>query len=384
VTAIAKYSALLFFLLAGFRSARAQVKDAGVFKDTLDGAFDLSRFLIDLHGFIPVPILITEPALGGIGGGLATVFLKKRPPRIDTIRGKARVIRTQPDITGAAALYTANKTWALLGFQRGTWMKMRSKYMVAGGLASLNLSFFRTTPAGKDARFDFNLSSIPVIASLSREVNGTYWSAGLRYVFLSTRLTTTSADADFLRDKELSSIVSMPQIIVDYDNRDNMFTPDKGYRLHVSYGVSDEVVGSDYNYSKLSMYSYSYLPLAPRLVGGARIEIQQVFGDLPFYLLPYIDLRGIPIMRYQGNAFSLIEGEVRWDCTRRWSVVGFAGSGKAFDSWGQFSESSWRSTGGAGFRYLLARLFKVRIGIDVARGPEQWTYYLILGSAWLK
>ena len=49
-------------------------------KDSTDGAFDLSDFIIDANGFIPVPILITEPALGGFGGGLVPVFLKKKTP----------------------------------------------------------------------------------------------------------------------------------------------------------------------------------------------------------------------------------------------------------------------------------------------------------------
>ena len=47
-------------------------------KDSLDGAFDLSNYIIDAHGFVPVPITITEPALGGFGGGIVPVFLKKK------------------------------------------------------------------------------------------------------------------------------------------------------------------------------------------------------------------------------------------------------------------------------------------------------------------
>ena len=66
-------------------------------------AFDLSDFIIDANGFIPVPILITEPALGGFGGGLVPIFLKKRPPYIDTVKGKQVITPIAPDITGAAA-----------------------------------------------------------------------------------------------------------------------------------------------------------------------------------------------------------------------------------------------------------------------------------------
>jgi hypothetical protein len=62
--------------------------------------------------------------------------------------------------------------------------------------------------------------------------------------------------------------------------------------------------------------------------------------------------------------------------------VGFAGAGKAVmkeDSW---SDGSWKGSGGAGARYLIARKLKLRMGIDVARGPEQWAYYFVFGSSW--
>ncbi|WP_431243628.1 hypothetical protein ACQ9BO_03370 [Flavobacterium sp. P21] len=46
------------------------------FKDSLDGAIDLSNFLIYANGFLVVPAIISEPALGGFGGALAPIFLK--------------------------------------------------------------------------------------------------------------------------------------------------------------------------------------------------------------------------------------------------------------------------------------------------------------------
>ena len=64
--------------------------------------------------------------------------------------------------------------------------------------------------------------------------------------------------------------------------------------------------------------------------------------------------------------------------------MGFAGTGKAYDEWNEFSDADWHTSGGAGFRYLVARQFKIRMGMDLARGPEQWAYYIVFGSAWLK
>ena len=39
-------------------------------KDSLDQAFDFSDFIIDANGFIPIPIIITEPALRGLVAAL--------------------------------------------------------------------------------------------------------------------------------------------------------------------------------------------------------------------------------------------------------------------------------------------------------------------------
>ena len=43
------------------------------FIDPADGHLDMSKWLLEQDGFMPVPILITEPAIG-YGGGLALVY----------------------------------------------------------------------------------------------------------------------------------------------------------------------------------------------------------------------------------------------------------------------------------------------------------------------
>lgn len=352
-------------------------------RDSLDGAFDMSDFLITAHGFIPMPFLITEPAFGGFGGGFAPIFIKKRPPMVDTVRSELKVIPTPPDLTGAMAIYTVNGSWAVMAFRSGTWLKAKSKYRVTGGYADMNLNMYGAIQGGQEQEYEFNFKTIPVSGYLMKNFKGTFWSAGIQYNYLRTEVEAIAGDLpDYVQDEEIESTVSMPGIIVELDNRDNIFTADKGLRFHANYSWSNEIFGSDFNYEKLTAYSYGYYPISKKFVGGLRFEMQQVFGDVPFYLLPYIDLRGIPTARYQGNIFSLIEGELRWDFVSRWSIVGFAGSGKAYNDWSDFSESAWNSSGGAGVRYLIARKFKLRMGLDVARGPEQWAYYFVFGSAW--
>jgi hypothetical protein len=356
-----------------------------ILRDTLDGALDVSDFIIHSHGFLPVPFFITEPALGGFGGGLGLVFMKRRPNIIYKRHGIEIEKPTQPDVTGVGALYTLNNTWAGLIFQSGTWIKAKSKYRVVSGYADINLSFYRTTESDEEREFEFNLRTIPIFFSLQRHIGPSAWSAGPSYLFLNTNVQLRSQELPtFLQDKEWNSTVSMPGIIVEMDNRDNIFTPDRGMRFRVSTSWSNDLFGSDYDYVNVDAFFHAYIPCSPKLIAGFRYEVQQVFGDAPFYMLPYMNLRGVPTARYQGNIFSVTEGEVRWDFVPRWSSVFFAGTGKVHDEWSEFAESDWISSAGAGFRYLIARKFKLRMGMDFAKGPEQWTYYFVVGNAWLR
>jgi hypothetical protein len=109
-----------------------------------------------------------------------------------------------------------------------------------------------------------------------------------------------------------------------------------------------------------------------------------MWGDAPFYMLPFVSMRGIPAVRYQGRSTALVETEWRWDFTNRWSVVGFGGGGKAMQEDESFNSAAWHFAGGVGSRYLIARKLNIRGGIDVARGPETWAYYIVLGSYWLR
>ena len=59
------------------------------------------------------------------------------------------------------------------------------------------------------------------------------------------------------------------------------------------------------------------------------------------------------------------------------------GVGRAASADDKLSKAKDRWSGGGGFRYLIARQLGFQTGIDVARGPEEWAFYLQFGSAWV-
>jgi hypothetical protein len=137
-------------------------------------------------------------------------------------------------------------------------------------------------------------------------------------------------------------------------------------------------LGSDLEFWRARVAQVSYAPLGGALVGALRLDLQFSGGETPFWARPYVALRGVPALRYQGQHVAVLETEERIDLTSRWSGVVFGGAGLAASP----TLLEWAWNAGGGFRYLLARGFGLRTGLDVARGPEEWAFYVIFGNGW--
>jgi hypothetical protein len=339
------------------------------------------------RSFVPVPIVITEPALGGIGGGLAPVFIHKNAPVVRD--GKKTVV--PPNITALAAAYTANGSWSAGAGRVASLPRHGIRYAVVGGYGDVNMDFYATLPSGEDKAFEVNGKGAFFHTRVLKEVVEPHLTVGLQYNFAKLRVAPTDADTlpPFLAGRSVVNVISTIGPVVEFDGRDNIFTPDSGELVHGHVDWSDDWLGSDFRYGLIDTHFYGYLSLGKswpdgkNWVSGFRADWQQAIGHPPFYLRPFINMRGVPAARYQGRTTLLVENEQRWDFTRRWSVVVFGGLGKAFG--GHYSKASDTQLVygyGSGFRYLVVPKFKLRMGVDAARGPEDWAYYIIFGSAW--
>jgi hypothetical protein len=125
-----------------------------------------------------------------------------------------------------------------------------------------------------------------------------------------------------------------------------------------------------------------YTPLFQEVFLGLRGQAAAGFGDIPFYMNPFILMRGVPAMRYQGEEMAQIEAELRWQFWKRFSIVGFAGTGAAWNNFERFEKTQTVIAGGTGIRYEIARKYGIHIGMDVAYGPDGPVIYVQFGSAW--
>ena len=121
------WTALLALCLGGAGPAAAQGwRDR--FVDEQDGRIDLSNHLLQHRGALPVPIIITEPAVGA-GAGAALLYFSESIAGARE-KSQARGERLSvPDIGGLAAFKTSNGSQGVAGGYFGTLQGDRFRYL---------------------------------------------------------------------------------------------------------------------------------------------------------------------------------------------------------------------------------------------------------------
>jgi len=339
-------------------------------------------------GWLPIPIFITEPAIGA-GFGAALAFFHPRSED-DTEEASLPVMvpastghvddgeKRPPNITGVVAAYTENGTWALGLGHFASWRQDRIRYAGAVAYASVNSSFYLF-----DLPIDFNLEG----GILYQDIK---FRLGKSKLFIGGKLSYLDVDADFTLGLHVppSSFIEGHRSDVGlalqavYESRDNIFTPNRGRLFEAAAWRHDEALGGNYDYWAFGLKLTSFHPIGERLVLGWRIDLDAVDGQPPFWGYPWISLRGIPAMRYQNRRTGVAEVELRWNLFDRWGVVGFAGTGDTDGNIPAFETEDDIIAGGVGGRWLFKPEMGLWVGVDIARGPERTAYYIQVGQAW--
>lgn len=347
------------------------------FRDPDDGAFDISKYLLESKGALPMPIIITEPAVG-YGGGLMLAFFQQSLAELAAQREPGARYRP-PNIYAVGGFGTENGTW---GAMAGGMVSFRNdQWRWRGGAAYTNLELTYYGANGAiGSGLDYNLKGTGVVNHLLYRLRDTRTWLVMRWVFLDFNSTFDTGNAPVPAiDSDRRSSGLGPSI--EYDSRDTIFTPSRGWLGALDVVFYEPAFGSDESFQTYRAHVFAYAPLATRLVLGVRADGRTTHGDVPFYQLPYIDLRGIAAARYQDQNTAVAEGELRFALTPRWALMGFAGVGRAWGS-DDFSVADARIAGGTGFRYFIARQLKMYSGIDFAWGPDDFAFYIQMGNAW--
>jgi len=376
---------------------------ASQFFDPVDGKFDASTYLSEnAFGFLPVPVVITEPAVD-YGLGMMGLFFHEDEESAAarkaamTTSDNAAAHLMPPSVSAVFAAYTGNESWMLAGGHLGFFKQGKIRYMGGGGYGDINLDYYsigdtdlarplslKTRAAVVIQTLKFQLAELPIfIGPTQHYVNAELSPAGELGAVLppSTPPELEDEISDLLTHDVTTSGLGL---VAELDTRDNIFTPKAGYYYDLSYIAYRDTIGSDIEYDSISLTGLNYFRLTPALRAGIRLagEIADSDERLPPFAQPALSLRGIPAARYQGTHVGVVEAEITWEIDSRWSVLGFGGAGRTADSSSSFGSASSRVSKGLGFRYQIARRYGFHMGIDVARGPEDTVLYIQAGSAW--
>lgn len=344
-----------------------------------DGWPDISKFLDKPYGFAPILIPVTEPAVGyGIGGAL--IFIDKRRDGAVDMR--------HPTITGIGGFWTEDGSWGVAGGHVGYAFDTRVKWRVGGIYTNVFLGFYGLSDESpfNDSPVNYELKATGgLVGGLYQFGNSGFW-IGADYLLSSIDVAITLPAPVPPEIGQLDSTTTLAALRPSFafDSRDNVFSPLRGFYAEASASLFGKAVGSQTSFSKVGLVTLSYFPLRQNLYFGLKAEGSISTDDTPFYLKPYVGLRGVAAQRVQGKQVADAEAELRWQFWNRFSAVGFAGVGGAWSGTAGGDKHSSVVSGGGGFRYEIARKYGLHMGADVGFGPDDPVLYVQFGSAWAR
>jgi len=339
----------------------------------------------DRGRFLALPFFVTEPAIGeGLGGALV-YFHRKRDSDEPTITtaddiGKMDKKNKPPTTaTGVFAFGTNNDTVGAGIGHRRTFKKDLYRLSAVAAYADIHTTFFV-----RDFPFDFTMEGNFFYSNLKRRIVGSNFFVGL-----SVSVANATIDFDFnpgdqfdsgIQDFSFKNVGLAGSIF--YDGRDNTSMPNSGQLVDLTYWRHDEALGGDFGYWKSRLRIHSFHEFGEKFVLGLRLDTEKEGGNTPFFAKPYVRLRGIAALRYQGESTGAVEVEARYQFASRWSAVAFAGVGFADAKFPIAETEDDIRAYGAGIRFLALKEQDTWLGVDVARGPEDTAFYIQVGHAW--
>ena len=127
------------------------------FTDPEDGAFDASEHLLQHRGALPVPIVITEPAVGA-GAGAALLYFRESIAGARSKSATSGEPPAPPDIGALMAFKTSNGSQGVGGGYFGSLDGDR--WRVLAGLANVSLNLDYYGPSDQPRRFSLDAPAL--------------------------------------------------------------------------------------------------------------------------------------------------------------------------------------------------------------------------------
>lgn len=169
----------------------------------------------------------------------------------------------------------------------------------------------------------------------------------------ASTLIENSSFAEYqMQGNGFSGWTNMAGIGLIADDRNNEFNPTEGYRYETGVTLSNNLLGSEYNFVMFWGELRNYVEILPNVVIAHKLRGEIITGDAPFWNLSTLGdsggLRGFHLDRFRGERslmnifeartwlFSMLDGEIRfggqlfWDSGR---VYSSNDTSALFDNW---------------------------------------------------
>lgn len=350
--------------IATLGEASAQEGEQRLFFDE-GGDVDVSN-LLARGGFIPIPIIITEPAVDN-GIGVVAYFVGKPPADSDLPPSRT--------IVGGAVTGNGSKG---AGFVRtGAIADGRILYNVAFGTGLAVLDFY---PGNRNFALTYNNDITFAGVRARYRFGDSGFSAGPVVTYRQNEIALDAGDHSPRLETFAGHEIDLPSIgfTLHFDNRDNPFTPTTGLNVVSEVQLFDEALGSDADFTSASLFG-AWFGSRDDWTLGVMANLEYTSDESPFFMEPDIDLRGVERNRYRGDSLLSGELELRRQFSPRWGALAFVGYGRTF---GDGDADADAVSYGGGIRYRIAEKLGLDLGVDIGVGPDDEILYLQFGHAW--
>lgn len=211
---------------------------------------------------------------------------------------------------------------------------------------------------------------------------------GFRYWFDDFNIVEVEADGQLAEGKITGSdggVVSGAGVVLNYDTRDNIFSPSKGYLIEAISFFNSPSLGSDFSFQRYAVDAAKYFPLPWKHTLAVNAFGDFVVGDPPFNQMAVLGgtkkARGYYEGRFRDNNLLLIQAEYRFPIIWRFGAVVFGSYGGVADKISNFQLANFRYTYGGGIRFMLDPKEKINIRFDAGFAKNASGFYVTIGEA---
>ena len=290
--------------------------------------------------------------------------------------------KLQPaSVTAAAGMYTSNNSKAFGIAQQNYWKDDTWRFTGVLGAADLRLSLLKPEEWPGRSSVDWRINGKFLFAKGSRKLKGD-WYGGLLMRVVDADQSITAA----LDDRELEFSLGNVRSAglganIEYDSRDMPLNSYSGRHFKVDALFNDEAIGSKQSYQSYSAAFRSYHQLTDSTVLAWEVQGCARSGTTPLWDACMVKLRGFSATDYLGKVSASGQVEARWQMSKRWGLVGFAGSGYVGTSFSGIRDDKPIPSYGVGVRFMVLAAKRINMRLDFARSLDSDAVHFTVGEA---